>query len=233
MEARRLLIADSNEDVCIALARALQPFHYVRCCGTGSRALEILRQERPDILVLNMMLPEIDGLTLLETIAAENIRPMVLALTTYRSYYLESAAYRLGVEYIMMRPFDLDFVINRVLDMKQYLRSLPPRLTPERILDGFLKSLSITPMVSGYPYIHEAILQMAPDPDRQLCKAVYRDVAKRFGVSVCAVESSIRRIIENHWDPVSWQQHFPDLTQPPAAKEFLRQMAWHLRDAVE
>lgn len=233
MEARRLLIAESNEDLCLVLAQALQSFHYVRCCRTGKEALRILRQEKPDILVLNMLLPEMDGLMLLETIASENIRPMVLALTTYRSDYLEASAHRLGVSCILMKPFSVNAIVSRVLDMKEYLRSLPPKRTPEMILAELLAPLGIVPGSSGYPVLHDAIVFSSRSPEPFLCKTVFLDTAKHHNTTVHAVESSIRRTIESSWDPDTWQQYFPQLSTRPTARVFLRQMAHIFRNAVE
>ena len=233
MDARRLLIAEYNEDLRLALARQLQAFHYVRCCGNGAEALEILRREKPDLLVLGMNLPELDGLTLLETIAAENIRPMVLALLTYRSAYLEASAQRLGIEYMLLKPCPLENIVNRVLDMKQYLKYLPSRRTPDQYLQELLLPLGITPLHQGYPILSDAILRMAADPGNPLCKAVYLDTAKHCGTTFQAVESQIRRIIENSWDADSWQIYFPEAQRYPSAKVFLKRIVQLLREAME
>ena len=78
---RKLLIADCNEDYRAALAAALSSQYHVLCSRTGTEALALLYQEQPDIFLLDLMLPELDGLTLLERAYADNIRPMVLAAT--------------------------------------------------------------------------------------------------------------------------------------------------------
>ena len=233
MEAQRLLIAESNEDLRLALARELQTFYYVRCCSTGTEALTLLRKERPELLVLGMCLPEIDGLTLLETIASESIRPMVLAMTTYHSDYLESAAYRLGVSYILLKPFSLETVVHRVLDMKQYLKALPPKRTPELIIEELLQPLGIHPQIHGYNFLRQAIILMAAEQELPQCKAVYLDTAKYCNTTFHSVESAIRRIIENHWDPDTWQTYFPGTDRHPSAKTFLAQIARRFREAIE
>lgn len=233
MEARRLLIAESNEDIRLALARELQRYYYVRCCATGTEALALIRQEQPELLVLSMSLPELDSLTLLETIAAENIRPMVLAITTYRSEYLESCAHRLGIGYILMKPFLTETIVHRILDMKEYLRSLPAKPSAQQLLDAQLQPLGILPLHQGYPIVSDAIIRMSADPDRLLCKEVYLDTARHFGTSHHAVESQVRRIIESNWNPESWQALFPDVHQHPTAKVFLKRMAHFLRQAME
>lgn len=233
MDARRLLIAESREDIRMAIAQELQHYHYVRCCATGTEALSLIRQERPELVVLSMSLPELDSLTLLETIAAENIRPMVLAITAYRSEYLEDCAYRLGISYIMMKPFRLESIVHRILDMKDYLRRIPAKPSAQQLLDAQLQSLGISPLHQGYAIVSDAILRMSADPDRLLCKEVYLDTAKRFGTSHHAIESQIRRVIESSWNPETWQSYFPGISRHPTAKMFLKRMAHALQQSQE
>ena len=71
METLKLLIADGNEDFREALAEALQGQYHVRTCDSGRQALELLRTFRPDVLAMNLILPEIDGITLLEQSSQE------------------------------------------------------------------------------------------------------------------------------------------------------------------
>ena len=73
---RKLLIADCNEDYRTALDNALKDQYHVLCCRTGTEAWELLHREHPDIFVLDLMLPELDGLTLLERCCADGIRPI-------------------------------------------------------------------------------------------------------------------------------------------------------------
>lgn len=233
MEAQRLLIAENNEDLRLAIASRMQCFHYVRCCGNGLEALEILRREKPEILVLGMNLPELDGLSLLETISAENIRPKVLAILNFRSSYLEYSAQRLGIEYMCMKPLQLDTLVNRILDLKQYLRSLPARPTPEQQLESLLFPLGITPIHQGYPILADAVIRMSSDPYNLLIKSIYRDTARHFGTTYQAVESQIRRLIENNWDPDIWKEAFPDTRRHPSSKVFLKRMACLLNEAME
>lgn len=233
MRAQRLLIAESNEDLRLLLSRELQAFHYVRCCGTGMEALRILRQEKPDMLILNMLLPELDGLTLLETIAAENIRPMVLALTSYRSDYLEDSASRLGVSCILLKPFSLETIVMRALDMKQHLNALPPRPTPESLLQQLLQPLSIRPEDSHYAFVTDAILTVTAASEFPQCKVLYREIAKRHSTTVNTVESGIRHLLDSAWSQQQWDSCFPGLRCRPSNKVFLQKMSSLLRQAME
>ena len=85
---RKILIADCNEDYRVALTAALKDCYHVRSCRTGTEAWTLLNQEQPDIFILDLMLPELDGLTLLERIYAKGLRPVVLAVTPIISTYV-------------------------------------------------------------------------------------------------------------------------------------------------
>ena len=233
MEARRLLIAESNEDLQLALARRLQNFHYVRCCSTGTEALTLLRKEKPDLLVLNMCLPELDGLTLLETIAAENIRPMVLVLTTFHSDYLAAEAHRLGVAHILIKPAALDHIVHHVLHMNEFLKALSPRRTPEQLLQEILAPLGIHPGLRGYYILQEAIFLLLCEPVPPQSKVLYRDTARKCNTTFSAVESTIRRMLESHWNPETWNRYFPDSTRRPASRDFLITLSRLLQEAME
>lgn len=233
MDALRLLIAESNEELRLSLAKELHAFHYVRCCGTGTEALEILRREKPDILILDMLLPELDGLTLLEIIASENIRPMVLALSTFWSDYLEISAHNLGVSYAMLKPPLMENVVRRALDLKQYLKARPSRQTPQTLLVPLLEPLSIHPGQPSYELLSDALILAAASREAPLCKVLYREVAKRHNTTVDTVERGIRRLLENTWSREQWESCFPGTQRRPSNKVFLLKMSVLLRQAME
>ena len=72
----KLLIADCSEDYRLALSAVLSGQYQVLCCRSGTEALTLLHQERPDILVIDLMLPELDGVTVLERAQADNIQKL-------------------------------------------------------------------------------------------------------------------------------------------------------------
>ena len=76
-----LLLADGSDEFRAALSQALADHFHVCCCKTGKEALEQALLSPPDIMVLDLMLPELDGLSLLEALHMANIFPVVLATT--------------------------------------------------------------------------------------------------------------------------------------------------------
>ena len=213
MDALKLLIADSNEDFRLALSQALQGAYYVRSCSNGRQALEQLHSFRPDVLVLDPMIPELDGISLLESAAMDGIRPMVLIATAYVYDYLADAAGRLGIGYIMIKPCNIPATIARISDLSQRIQ--PPVLTvpdPRSNVSNLLLSLGIPTKLHGYGYLREAILLMAKEPGQSITKVLYPRVAALCGCEPKHVERSSRSAIHAAWenrDERVWKLYFP------------------------
>ena len=97
MDRQKLLIADGTEDFRLALSEILQETYHVCSCQNGKEALALLRSFQPDVLVLDLMIPGLDGISLLQAASSEGICPMVLATTRVSNSYVLDSAYRLGV----------------------------------------------------------------------------------------------------------------------------------------
>ena len=76
MQMLKLLIADGTEEFRLALAEQLAGSFVIRCCHQGKQALEMIDSFRPDVLVLDLMLPELDGISLLQQLAERNAMPV-------------------------------------------------------------------------------------------------------------------------------------------------------------
>ena len=202
MDARKVLIAEGSEDFRLALTEALQCSYYVRSCKDGLEALSLLKSYSPDILVLDLMLPGMDGISLLQTAAESGICPMVLATVRYFSNYMTDALVKLGVEYVMTKPCDLRATVERIHDLsfriRQPLISVPD---PRNQVSAILSTLGVPAKYKGYGYLREAILCIARQPDQGITKELYPTIAAMFGSQVTGqnVERSIRNAIEQAW----------------------------------
>lgn len=225
---RKLLIADCNEDYRTALAAALSSQYHVLCCRSGTEAFALLHQERPDILVLDLMLPELDGLTLLERISANGICPMVLAATPIFSDYVFSCAQRLGIEYLVRKPCSIEAIASRVQDLSRRLKSPEPKTDPVNYVSNLLLSLDISTKHNGFAYLREAILLMAKDPAQSVTKMLYPEVAHICGCHKENVERSIRTALDRAWDKrdkLKWQKYFPNAENRPSNAVFISRLA--------
>ncbi len=233
MDMPKLLIADSDEEFRLVLCDKLKDHCILRSCTTGSQALELLQTFRPDVLVLDLMLPEIDGITLLHRAADAHIHPTVLALTSFQSSYITNAAAKLGVNCIITKPCDVAGVAAHVMDMAAEAAPAPiSELDLYDAVTGMLLNLGISTKHDGFAYLQLEIPLFAKDPSQAVTKVLYPAVAKQLNKNPRQIERSTRTAIEVAWkkcDKQVWQQYFhaaPDGSIPkPTNKVFVSHLA--------
>ena len=225
---QKLLIADCSEEYRIALSAALSGQFQVLCCRSGTEALAMLHQERPDVLVMDLMLPELDGLTVLERAHADNIRPMILAATPIYSGYVLNCVQRLGIEYLVRKPYDIQAIADRIRDLSLRLNGQEPRVDPVAYVTNLLLALNISTKHNGFDYLREAVLLMAKDPAQSVTKVLYPEVARICDCNKKNVERSIRNALEKAWErrnAEKWQKYFPYAEQRPSNSVFISRLA--------
>lgn len=220
MAPRKLLIADGSEDIIAALTEALAGEYHIRTCSDGEEALALLHSFSPDVLILDLMLPRIDGLTMLQLAGEDGRLPAVLAVSRLVSDYISHALGRLGVDYVMRKPCAVRALVARVRDLEQSMvqgkdaPAVPEGMAgpdPGMTVTNILLSLGFKSSHDGYKYLREAILLMAKNPDRPLTKELYPHVAELFHRGGCNVERSCRTAIEyalKHGDQNIWRMYF-------------------------
>lgn len=232
----KLLIADGNEEFRLALADALQVQCRILCCSSGKDALSLLRQEKPDILVMDVMLPELDGITLLEQASAEGLSPRILIVSSFLTDYVFTAAQRLGIGYVMRKPCDIGAVAARILDLGTCTVAPAKSREPRTQLSELLLRLGISTKHDGYLYLLDSILMVKDQPALQITKIVYPTVAKQYGRKKGHVERSIRNAVEaafDRGDSRLWQHYFPECTVRPSNAVFVSRIAEELRREME
>ena len=215
-----LLIADSNDAFRQQLADAFQPYYRTLTCGNGQEALDLLCQENCDCLVLDLMLPELDGISMLETAVSRGVRPIVIAISPLFTQYTFDVAESLGIGYMIRRPCPVQAVVTRMLDLKQRVN---PIWASREQVNRFLLWLGVPTVYNGYLPLVEALMLLAEDPSQSITKVLYPEVAKRIGSGSKAVERNIRSAIEHAWNSRNaerWQQLFPELDERPSNSLF-------------
>lgn len=225
---RKLLIADSSEPFTDALKKVFQNEFDLHICHDGETALEMLLDFRPDVLILNLMLPFKDGLTVLQESAHKP--KVILAVCPYVNAYIEQVAVNLGVQYIMIMP-TVNALRVRLMDM------IATAATPKADLSGqtvvHLHILNFLTHLDGYHQLCVGIPLFAQNPNMRLSKELYPAIADHFGMpDQRTVEHSIRKAITAAWSnrtDAVWAKYFPprsDGTIPcPSNKEFICQLS--------
>lgn len=222
-----LLIADSDPILGKELAALLAPRCCVHCCATGTEALKLLRELRPQILVLDLMLPELDGLALLQNAANEGKTTMILATTPLISDYILKTAETLGVDYMMRQPCDVLSTAQRVEDLSRCLRA--SAAGAHEYIAGILQSLNFANTHHGSRCIPIAVMLAAQNPNQSMTKELYPEVGKRSDPEFTGrqVEKLIRYAIDFAWkhrDGEIWHRYF-SRDQKPTNRVFIYRLA--------
>jgi two-component system response regulator (stage 0 sporulation protein A) len=215
MEKYRILVADDNirfqSSVRDYLA-AQEQVRQVDVASDGQTALELMRAGRYDVLVLDLIMPHVDGFGVLEQINAglfEN-PPLVIVVSAMRHEDMVRQACALGAKYYMVKPVEPETLFKRITDLLESnsmtARSLvmgmapQPKSLDEKITSVFL-IIGIPAHIKGYHYLREAIRMVFFNPDmiNRITKELYPGIAKKFSTSASKVERAIRHSIEVAW----------------------------------
>lgn len=242
MEKPRLLIASSNDEFPQSIISALQGTMDVQSCHDGKQALSLLRASRPDILLIDLILPQMDGLAVLQAAAAEHISVKVIAALDLQSPYILSALSKLQISYAVMKPCDLQSVLAHLEDIAATLQpaSLPLSAEPQSrqsVAAGALLELGMNPKWNGFSCLQIGIPQFSDDMRQTVTKELYTDIGKQVGKNSSLVERNIRSAIQKTWaggNMAAWRRYFtpaPDGSIPrPSNKAFIARMARILYD---
>ncbi len=209
--SKTVFIADGTEEFCAALTAALDRAGGFKVIGTasdGEQAIHKIRQLKPDILVLDLMLTKQDGLSVLKAIANEPKRPAVLATSRFVTDYVANAASSLGAQYLTLKPCDMTALVERIEEIRssERLRVMPARRNDKRSIEsmvtGIIHEIGVPAHIKGYQYLREAIIIAVGDMDviNAITKVLYPQVAKTFQTTPSRVERAIRHAIEVAWD---------------------------------
>ena len=206
-----VLIADTSEEFCTSLSKALQSANAFQVLGTaadGEQAITMVNQRKPDILVLDLMLSKQDGLSVLKAISTMERRPVTLATSRFVTDYVASAAANLGVRYLMVKPCDMQTLVERLEEIrassnaKQVTTRKAGSQSIESLVTGIIHEIGVPAHIKGYQYLREAIIIAVNDMDviNAITKVLYPQVAKTFQTTPSRVERAIRHAIEVAWD---------------------------------
>ena len=206
-----VVIADISEEFCSSLCALLQQAKGFQILGTatdGEQAIRMVTERKPDVLVLDLMLPKKDGLAVLKAVSLLEHRPVTLAISGFITDYVASAASGLGVKYMMLKPCDMTALVERLEEVRggENARKLftpqADKTNIETLVTGIIHEIGVPAHIKGYQYLREAIIIAVNDMDviNAITKVLYPQVAKAFQTTPSRVERAIRHAIEVAWD---------------------------------
>ena len=217
----KIVVADDNRSLCQMLQDYLQTqenLHVVGLAYSGMEAWEMIQNHEPDLVIIDLVMPGLDGLGVLERINARpsGHRPKVIMLTAFGQESLTHQAMVLGVDYLILKPFDLEILGKRINSLTQDNGSVPvtmPVSAPSITSGGtginlgaevtsMMHQIGIPAHVKGYQYIRDAILMVVEDVSLlgAVTKELYPAIAKKYDTAPSRVERGIRHAIELAWE---------------------------------
>lgn len=219
MDKLSVAVADDNEQVLDILGRIISEDEELTLVGkakNGEEACGIIRDNKPDVMVLDLIMPGMDGLSVMESVRGDDsLRkiPRFIILTAVGSERITEDAFNLGAEYYMMKPFDKERVIGRIKyagnriqrkrnnSIPRETNSATPVKSIETLVTEMIHEIGIPAHIKGYHYLRDAILMAVDDMDvlNAITKILYPEIAKKYHTTSSRVERAIRHAIEVAW----------------------------------
>lgn len=171
----------------------------------GKEGLDFLVKyvDHYDLIMLDVLLPQIDGLRILEELKARGIEKKIIVLSSYKDDYTIRRAQTLGADYFMLKPFDANSLENRIKDIfeKDCLAKFREVENIEIEVSTLLHNLGIPSHVRGYQYIREGVLLIYESSKivTLVTKEIYPKIANKYETTSSRVERAIRHAIEISW----------------------------------
>jgi len=234
MEQRSInvLIADDNKEFCNILSDyflSQKDINVVGVAKDGVEVLELIEQTNPDLVVLDIIMPHLDGLGVLERLNTMNLNPMprIIILSAVGQDKITQRAISLGADYYVVKPFDMDVLANRIRDMfnnsissdsvrkasvssatssSSLMMDVKPKsnngsMDLESEITNIIHEIGVPAHIKGYMYLREAITLVVNDIEllSAVTKELYPAIAKKYNTTASRVERAIRHAIEVAW----------------------------------
>ena len=224
MNKIKVLIADDNYDLAEALSEFLNlqtDMEVISCHQNGAQVLEAMKEHQADILLLDVIMPEMDGISVLEALKEnESVykRPKnIIMFTAFNQEKVMTKAAELGASYFIMKPFEMNKIIEIIRDVHQNFAYSPKADNANAVFgainqmnDGFdleaeithvLHEVGVPAHIKGYLYLRESIDMIYHEIELlgSITKTLYPDVAKKYKTTSSRVERAIRHAIEVAW----------------------------------
>ncbi len=221
MAQLNIAIADDNERILEVLEDVLGTDKEVNLVGKATDGVdmyEIIKQKQPDVVLLDLIMPKMDGLGVMDKVHQDKKlekKPYFIIITAVGQERVTEDAFRKGASYYVMKPFRNEAIMERIQNIKQEVRKETkknpayvtysqeaPKEDLENVVTDMIHEIGIPAHIKGYHYLRDAILMAIEDMDvlNAITKILYPTVAKKHQTTSSRVERAIRHAIEVAWN---------------------------------
>lgn len=223
MSKVKVAIVDDNEAIVNELCEAMKNDDGIEIVGAGANgldALRIIRDKTPDVMILDLIMPQLDGFGVMERVRYDvhcKVPPIFIIITAIGQDGVTERAFELGASYYMLKPFDNRVLISRIKQAKQLLEEKMAENTSkssdnetsnfylehnlEADVTNIIHEIGVPAHIKGYQYLRDAIMMSVNDGEmlNSITKMLYPSIAKRHKTTPSRVERAIRHAIEVAW----------------------------------
>ena len=224
MEQLSVAIADDNERILDLLGEIVSSDKELSLVGkatNGEDVYRIIREKQPDVVLLDLIMPKMDGISLMEIVNEDKRikkHPYFIVITAISQERITEDAFEKGASYYILKPFNNDVVLQRIKNVGKKRTELhiqeegfhkerfhkegkEPQMDMETCVTNMLHEIGIPAHIKGYHYLRDGILMAIDDMDvlNAITKVLYPSVAKKNQTTSSRVERAIRHAIEVAW----------------------------------
>lgn len=225
MSMLNVAIAEDNPKTLQVLSEMLEREEDIQVVGkaeNGEDAYEMILKKKPDVVLLDVILPGMDGLEVMEKVKSGDMekRPSFIVVSAAGSENVTEEAFRMGASYFIMKPFKQNIVLDKIRKVASYgarshvmglggSRKVKPYEDPvlymeqnlENDVTQILHEIGVPAHIKGYQYLRDAIAISVMDQEMltSVTKVLYPNIAKKYQTTSSRVERAIRHAIEVAW----------------------------------
>jgi two-component system response regulator (stage 0 sporulation protein A) len=249
-----VLLVDGNQELCKTIADYISEQKDLQILGiayNGWLAIEQIKKYHPDVLVLEIIIPGLDGIGVMERLTKLSQKPKVIVVTAFNRKPILDKLIKMGASYYMIKPVDFEMLLRVIrkfgrekkeseLLVENNGKDLDDHFDLEFEVTRIFHNLGVPVHLRGYSYLREAIILVLKDEKLvgNLTKYLYPKIAKKYDITVASLESAIRHALITSWKRGN-REYFEEifeqeksLTQrgkPPTIAEFISKIATIIR----
>lgn len=222
MEKLNIAIADDNERMVNLLGTLIRDDSELELVGqadNGKDIYDIIKEKEPDVVLLDIIMPKVDGLTVMERVNQDSSmkkHPAFIVISAVGQEQITEDAFNLGACYYIMKPFDNELILNRIKHFRDNRTRRPGAIRKPEVQDfsielknrnlemdvtSIIHEIGVPAHIKGYQYLRDAIIMSVEDMEmlNSITKILYPTIAKKHQTTPSRVERAIRHAIEVAW----------------------------------